>query len=277
MMNSIELRIRDATDYIRRKTNLTPVLGLVLGSGLGDFCDGFDEAVSMPFSEIPGFPVPTVEGHSGMVVIGRYNGVPVMALRGRVHYYEGGTQQEITIPVRVMKPLGVQTVLLTNASGGINTRFGEGTLMLISDHINFSGSNPLIGPNLDGFGPRFPDMGDIYTKTLREKIHTRADELGIGLREGVYAMASGPSYETPAEVRMFRTLGADAVGMSTVPEAIVARHAGMQVVGVSCITNMAAGVLDRPLNHAEVVETANRVKKEFICLVEAIIAICAEK
>ena len=275
-MNPIELRIRDAAEYIRQKTDIAPVLGLVLGSGLGDFCDGFEQAVSIPFSAIPGFPVPTVEGHSGMVVIGLYHGVPVMALRGRVHYYEGGTQQENTIPVRVMKLLGVKTLLLTNASGGINTSFDEGVLMLIRDHINFSGSNPLIGQNLDSFGPRFPDMSDVYTKSLRAKIRARADELGIDVREGVYAMCSGPSYETPAEVRMLRTMGADAVGMSTVPEAIVARHAGMQVIGVSCITNMAAGVLDRPLNHAEVVETANRVKKEFVRLVEAIIALCAE-
>ena len=275
-MNPIELRIRDAADYIRRKTDLVPELGLVLGSGLGDFCVGLDHAVSIPFSEVPGFPVPTVEGHSGMVVLGRYNGVPVMALRGRVHYYEGGTQQEITIPIRVMKLLGVKTVLLTNASGGINTSFREGTLMLISDHINFSGANPLIGHNLDVFGPRFPDMGDVYTRELRKKIRAQAADMGIDLREGIYAMTSGPSYETPAEVRMFRALGADAVGMSTVPEAIVACHTGMQVVGVSCITNMAAGLLDRPLDHAEVVETANRVKQEFLRLVKAVIAICAE-
>lgn len=275
-MNTIEQRIESAAVYIRQKTGLRPAMGLVLGSGLGDFCDGFEQSVCIPFSEIPGFPVPTVEGHSGTVVLGLYHGVPLMALRGRVHYYEGGTQQEITIPIRVMKLLGAETVLLTNACGGVNLDYKAGVLMLISDHINFSGSNPLIGPNLASFGPRFPDMSDIYTRSLREKIRTRSEELGIVLREGVYAMYSGPNYETPAEIRMFRTMGADAVGMSTVPEALVARHAGMKVIGVSCITNMAAGVLEQPLSHSEVVETANRVKSDFVRLVETIIDLCAE-
>lgn len=273
-MNAIEQRIHSAANYLLQKTDIQPVMGLVLGSGLGDFCDGFEEAVSIPFSEIPGFPVPTVEGHSGTVVIGRYHHIPLIALRGRVHYYEGGTQQEITIPIRVMKLLGVRTVLLTNACGGINLDFHAGTLMLIADHINFSGANPLIGPNLDVFGPRFPDMGDIYTKSLREKVRMRVQQLGVDLKEGIYAMYSGPNYETPAEIRMFRAIGADAVGMSTVPEAIVARHAGLQVIGVSCITNMAAGVLNQPLTHSEVMETANRVKSDFVRLVEAIIDLC---
>lgn len=275
-MNTIEQRIESAAAYIHQKTDLRPTMGLVLGSGLGDFCDGFEQSVSIPFSEIPGFPVPTVEGHSGTVVLGLYHGVPLMALRGRVHYYEGRTQQEITIPIRVMKLLGAETVLLTNACGGVNLEYKAGVLMLIADHINFSGANPLIGPNLDSFGPRFPDMSDIYTKSLREKIRARTGELGVDLREGVYAMYSGPNYETPAEIRMFRTMGADAAGMSTVPEALVARHAGMKVVGISCITNMAAGVLDQPLSHSEVVETANRVKGDFVRLVDAIIALCAE-
>ena len=273
-MNAIEQRIHSAANYLLQKTDIQPVMGLVLGSGLGDFCDGFEEAVSIPFSEIPGFPVPTVEGHSGTVVIGRYHHIPLIALRGRVHYYEGGTQQEITIPIRVMKLLGVRTVLLTNACGGINLDFHAGTLMLIADHINFSGANPLIGPNLDVFGPRVPDMGDIYTKSLREKVRMRVQQLGVDLKEGIYAMYSGPNYETPAEIRMFRAMGADAVGMSTVPEAIVARHAGLQVIGVSCITNMAAGVLNQPLTHSEVMETANRVKSDFVRLVEAIIDLC---
>lgn len=186
-----------------------------------------------------------------------------MALEGRIHYYEGYTQQEITLPVRIMSRLGVQTLLLTNACGGINLTFTPGTLMIITDHINFSGSNPLIGKNLETFGPRFPDMSAVYTPALRNALKAAAEEKGLELREGVYAMYSGPSYETPVEIRFFRTMGTDAVGMSTVPEAIVASHCGMRVLGISCITNMAAGVLDRKLSHAEVVETANRVKQRF--------------
>ena len=274
-MHTTEQNIQSAVSYLRQKTSLQPVLGLVLGSGLGDFCSEFQQAVQIPFSEIPGFPTTTVEGHTGTVVIGLYHGVPLMALRGRVHYYEGYAQQEITIPIRVMKQLGVETVILTNASGGVCTEFHPGTLMLISDHINFSGSNPLVGPNLNDFGPRFPDMSDIYTKALRQKVLACANAIGVDLQEGVYLMCSGPNYETPAEIRMFRTLGADAVGMSTVPEAIVARHAGMQVVGISCITNMAAGILDQPLSHSEVIETADRVKRDFTRLIETVIDLFA--
>lgn len=273
--NPIAARIHAAVDYIKTKTELRPTMGLVLGSGLGDFADELADAVHIPFADIPGFPTPTVDGHSGTFVIGRLCGHVVAALKGRVHYYEGVSQQEITIPIRVMKLLGAGTVLLTNAAGGVNLRFSSGTLMLIADHINYSGSNPLIGQNLDEFGPRFPDMTDIYTRDLRIVLKNRCDQQGIPLEEGVYAMCSGPSYETPAEIRMFRAMGTDAVGMSTVPEAIVARHAGMRVIGVSCITNMAAGVLDQPLDHAEVVETAARVKQAFIEVVKLAIELGA--
>lgn len=270
-MDRIDERIHEAAKYLEERMQVKPQLGLVLGSGLGDFCENFTESVSIPFREIPGFPVPSVEGHSGTVVIGKHYGVPVMAMRGRVHYYEGGTQAEITIPIRVMKLLGVKTVILTNACGGINLDYKPGDLMLIKDHINYSGMNPLMGKNLDEFGPRFPDMSDIYTRACRAKVKEIAQRLNIPLQEGVYAMYSGPSFETPAEIRMFRILGADAVGMSTVPEAIVARHAGMQVIGISCITNMAAGILDQPLSHAEVMETAAKVKDKFTGLVDEII------
>lgn len=270
---TIQERIDAAYAFIRSRTDFQPEVGLILGSGLGDFADRLEDCTELPFSRIPGFPVPTVEGHAGALLLGTFQGRPVAALRGRIHYYEGYTQQEITLPVRVMARLGIRTLVLTNAAGGVNLSFSAGALMLISDHINFSGMNPLMGPNLDDFGPRFPDMSDIYTRSLRDKLRPLAQEAGIDLKEGVYMMYSGPSYETPAEIRAFRTLGADAVGMSTVPEAIVARHCGLQVVGVSCITNMAAGVLDRKLDHSEVVETAQRVKGDFTRLLELILTI----
>lgn len=266
-------RIDSAMTAIRRCTSAAPELGLVLGSGLGDFCDQLEDRTEVPFDHIPGFPLPTVEGHAGAFVFGTFRGRSLVALRGRIHYYEGFTQRELTLPVRVMAKLGVRTVILTNAAGGVNLDYKPGTLMLISDHINFSGQNPLMGPNLDQFGPRFPDMSDVYTKTLRDRLKPLAAQAGLPLREGVYVMYSGPSYETPAEIRMFRALGGDAVGMSTVPEAIAARHAGLQVMGVSCITNMAAGVLPQPLSHAEVVETAGRVRAEFTRLLELMIEI----
>ncbi len=264
-------RIHDAADYIRQRLIATPSIGLILGSGLGDFADTLEDRIVIPFSEVPDFPQPTVEGHTGAFVIGSCRGKTVVALQGRIHYYEGHPQQVITIPVRVMALLGVKHLILTNACGGVNLNFMPGDLMLISDHINFSGANPLIGPNLAEFGPRFPDCSDIYTKRLRNQILPMAEKNGISLRQGVYAMYSGPCYETPAEIRMFRALGADAVGMSTVPEAIVAAHCGMEVVGISCITNMAAGVLPQKLNHKEVVETAAMVHDKFQKLLNLIL------
>lgn len=270
---TMQERIDCACELLSARTPLRPQLGMVLGSGLGDFCDRLEDPVSIPFSDIPGFPVSTVEGHAGAFVLGSYRGRPVAALRGRIHCYEGYTPQEAALPVRVMARLGARTVILTNAAGGVNLEFTPGTLMLLRDHINFAGANPLTGPNLDTLGPRFPDMSDVYTRSLRRQLLPLAARAGIPLREGVYVLYSGPSYETPAEIRMFRALGGDAVGMSTVPEAIAARHAGMQVMGVSCITNMAAGILPQPLSHSEVVETAARVKDQFTRLLDLMVDI----
>ena len=270
---NITQQINDAAKYILEQTSYRPAIGMVLGSGLGDYADTLENAVKIPYSEIPNFPVPTVAGHSGALVFGRKNGQSIVVLQGRIHYYEGMPMQQITLPIRVLAALGVKALILTNAAGGVNTGFQPGDLMLLSDHINYSGMNPLMGPNLDAFGPRFPDMSDLYCAELRQKIHAVAQENGITLREGVYAMYSGPNYETPAEIRMFRVLGADAVGMSTVPEALVAGHCGMQVVGISCITNMAAGVLPRKLDHSEVMETAQRVHDTFHTLIDRILTV----
>lgn len=269
----ISAKIHASAAYIRRCISCVPEIGLILGSGLGDYAQTLEETIRIPYSEIPNFPVPTVPGHSGAMIFGKKQGRTVVVLQGRIHYYEGLSQQEITLPVRVLAALGVKTLILTNACGGVNLSFNPGDLMLISDHINFSGANPLIGPNMDDFGPRFPDMSDLYTGSLRNAIRQKAEESGIFLQEGVYAMYSGPNYETPAEIRMFRTLGADAVGMSTVPEALVAGHCGMQVVGVSCITNMAAGVLPVKLSHAEVMETADQVHDVFQKLIDVILTV----
>ena len=269
----ITAKILAAAQFIRSRVTMLPTVGLVLGSGLGDYADTLEDAVRIPYSEIPNFPVPSIPGHSGALVFGRKCGKDVVVMQGRIHYYEGLPQQEITLPIRVLAALGIKTVVLTNACGGVNLDFTPGDLMLISDHINLSGGNPLIGPNLDAFGPRFPDMSDLYTASLRAAIREKVAEAGISLREGVYGMYSGPNYETPAEIRMYRILGADTVGMSTVPEALVAGHCGMQVVGVSCITNMAAGVLPVKLCHAEVTETANRVSAKFRKVIDLILTV----
>ncbi len=269
----LQERIELAAGYILDHVDRRPTVALILGSGLGDYADTLEDSVRISYSEIPNFPQPTVEGHAGAFVFGKKEGKEVVVAQGRVHYYEGLPMQEITLPVRVLAAIGVKTLVLTNAAGGVNLGYQPGTLMLISDHINFSGANPLIGPNLEKFGPRFPDVTDLYTGALREAIKARAAENNIPLEEGVYLMCSGPNYETPAEIRAFRTLGADAVGMSTVPEALVAGHSGLQVVGVSCITNMAAGVLPVKLNHAEVVETAAMVHDLFHKLLDVMIRI----
>ena len=269
----ITARIFAAAEYIRSRVTIQPTVGLVLGSGLGDYADTLEDAVRIPYSEIPNFPVPTIPGHAGALVFGRKESKDVVVMQGRIHYYEGLSQQEITLPIRVLAALGIKTVVLTNACGGVNLSFTPGDLMLISDHINLSGNNPLIGPNLDAFGPRFPDMSDLYTASLRSAIKEKVAAAGIPLQEGVYGMYSGPNYETPAEIRMYRVLGADTVGMSTVPEALVAGHCGMQVIGISCITNMAAGILPVKLNHAEVTETANRVAVKFRKLIDLILTI----
>ncbi len=246
-------------------------IGVILGSGLGDYAEALEDAVKLPYSEIPGFPRSTVAGHAGMWCCGTLYGKRVVMMQGRFHYYEGYGMKDVTLPVRVMQKIGVKTLIVTNAAGGVNLGYHPGELMVIGDIFSMTAQNPLIGPNLDAFGPRFPDMSCAFDKELRALAHECANEQGFALREGVYAQMTGPTYETPAEIRMLRTLGADAVGMSTVPEVIVARHGGMRVLGISCITNMAAGILDQPLNHAEVTETANRVKGQFRNLLDRII------
>ncbi len=246
-------------------------IGVILGSGLGDYAEALEDAVKLPYSEIPGFPRSTVAGHAGMWCCGTLHGKRVVMMQGRFHYYEGYSMKDVTLPVRVMQKIGVKTLVVTNAAGGVNLGYHPGELMVIGDMFSMTAQNPLIGPNLDAFGPRFPDMSCAFDKELRALAHECANEQGFALREGVYAQMTGPTYETPAEIRMLRTLGADAVGMSTVPEVIVARHGGMRVLGISCITNMAAGILDQPLNHAEVTETANRVKGQFRNLLDRII------
>ena len=246
-------------------------IGVILGSGLGDYAEALEDAVKLPYSEIPGFPRSTVAGHAGMWCCGTLYGKRVVMMQGRFHYYEGYSMKDVTLPVRVMQKIGVKTLIVTNAAGGVNLGYHPGELMVIGDMFSMTAQNPLIGPNLDAFGPRFPDMSCAFDKELRALAHECANEQGFALREGVYAQMTGPTYETPAEIRMLRTLGADAVGMSTVPEVVVARHGGMRVLGVSCITNMAAGILDQPLNHAEVTETANRVKGQFRALLDAVV------
>ena len=262
-------RLEHAAAWLRTKTNARPKTGLILGSGLGDLTE-------VPFSDIPDFPVATVAGHTGAFLFGTYQGTPVAVLRGRIHCYEGYTPQEVVMPVRLMAMLGVKTVILTNAAGGVNKAYKPGALMLLEDHINFCGANPLTGPNLDQLGPRFPDMSDVYCRQLRERVQELALAEQLPLEQGIYLMYGGPSYETPAEIRAFRTLGADAVGMSTVPEAIAANHCGMHVLGISCITNMAAGILPQKLSHAEVVEAAALAKPRFIRLLTLAIAAAEE-
>lgn len=271
----LQEKVTRAAEWLRSKVGRSPEVGLILGSGLGDFADTLEDALRIPYSDIPGFPVPTVHGHSGALVFGRRCGREVVVMQGRIHYYEGVSQRVLTMPVRVMRVLGVKQLVLTNACGGVNLSFAPGDLMLISDHINLSGSNPLIGPNADDRLPRFPDCCDIYTRRLRETVKAAAAGEGIALQEGVYGMYSGPNYETPAEIRMYRTLGADVVGMSTVPEALVAAHCGMEVVGISCVTNMAAGVLPQKLTHEEVMVTAARVHDTFQRLLEVLLVAIA--
>ena len=262
-MYALNQKIESVVTFLRTRTIGIPKVGIILGSGLGYLADNLEDRVNVHFHEIPDSLLSTIEGHKGTFAFGNFEGVPVVVLDGRLHYYEGYSQQELALPVYVMRKMGVETLILTNAAGGINLDFSAGTLMLITDHINYSGVNPLIGPNLDDFGLRFPDASDIYTKELRNKLKETALHTGIELSEGVYIMYSGPNYETPAEIRFFREIGADAAGMSTVPEALVAAHCRMKVIGISCITNMAAGVLDKKLDHQEVLEIANKIKPQF--------------
>ena len=269
----ITAKIAAAAEYILSCTEQRPTIGLVLGSGLGAFANTLEDAVRIPFGRIPHFPVSTAPGHAGTLVIGKKCGRTVIVMQGRVHYYEGYPMEAITFPIRVMAKLGVQNLVLTNSSGGTNPQVAPGSLMLISDHINFSGTNPLMGPNLEEFGPRFPDISDLYTRELRLAVKEKAAAAGIPLEEGVYMMFIGPNYETPAEVRMARILGADAVGMSTAPEALIAGHCGMRILGISCITCHAAGVSDKILSHEEVEACAARANATFQQLLELVLTV----
>ena len=261
-------RMMAARDFLASRGAEDAPVALVLGSGLGAFGDSLDGATAIPFGEVPGFPTSAVAGHKGRFLIGEVGGAGVLVLQGRVHAYEGWTADEVVFGVRTLASLGVRAVVLTNAAGGLNPDFSPGDLMVISDHLNLTGGNPLCGPNDDRLGTRFPDMTDAYDPALSGAIRASADRLGLQLRRGVYAGMLGPSYETPAEIRMLRTLGADAVGMSTVPECIALRHMGVRVTGISCITNLAAGISPEPLSHDEVKETGARVARDFVALLK---------
>jgi len=265
-----------AAKFIQSKTKLRPKVGLVLGSGLGAFADELSSATRIPYDKIPGFPRSTVEGHAGRLVIGKLGDVPVAVMQGRVHLYEGYSAKDVVFPMRVLGRLGIRAAILTNAAGAINVEYSQGALVVIRDHINLQGTNPLIGPNDERFGARFPDMSQAYAKAYREIALRKAKRLEIAAHEGVYAALAGPSFETPAEIRYLKTIGADLVGMSTVPEVIVARQMGIRVLGISCVTNMAAGILDRELSHEEVMETGERVKGQFVALLRAVIPAIAE-
>jgi purine-nucleoside phosphorylase len=264
-------RASRAAKFILSKTKLRPKVALVLGSGLGAFADELASATRIPYQKIPGFPRSTVPGHVGALMIGKSGEVPVAAMQGRVHLYEGYSSREVIFPMRVLGRLGIRAAILTNAAGAINLDYSQGALVVIRDHINLQGKNPLVGPNDERFGPRFPDMTQAYWKPYRDIALSEAKRLGLGVHEGVYAALSGPSFETPAEIRYLKTIGADLVGMSTAPEVIVARQMGIRVLGISCATNMAAGILDQPLSHAEVLETGERVKSQFVALLSAVI------
>jgi purine-nucleoside phosphorylase len=260
-----------AAQFLLSQTSVRPKIGLVLGSGLGGFGDELSDATRIPYTNIPFFPRSTAVGHAGQMVIGNAAGVPVAAMQGRVHLYEGYSAHEVTFPVRVLDCMNIRAVVLTNAAGGINLEYKQGALVVLSDHINLQGHNPLVGPNDERFGPRFPDMTQAYSKPYREIALAAAMKAGKTLHQGVYAGLLGPSYETPAEIRYLRAIGADLVGMSTVLEVIAARHMGMKVLAISCVTNMAAGILDQVINHEEVLETGKRVTGDFIALLRVVL------
>ncbi|MCR2042639.1 purine-nucleoside phosphorylase [Anaerosalibacter massiliensis] len=269
-MNFLE-KINQSGEYILSKVDYKPSIGIILGSGLGELAEKIENKTIIKYDEIPNFPISTVEGHKGRLILGDLENKKVVAMQGRFHFYEGYPLEDVTFPIRVMKSMGIETIIVTNAAGGINEKFSPGDLMLITDHINFTGKNPLMGKNIDELGLRFLDMTSAYDENLISIAKKSSKTLGINLKEGVYMWFTGPTYETPAEVKLARILGADAVGMSTVPEVIIARHGGMKVLGISCITNMAAGILDKPLNHEEVVETSEKVKGTFEKLVREIV------
>lgn len=264
-------RAEAAAKFIRVRAKLRPEIAVVLGSGLGAFADELESAMRIPYARIPNFPRSTAVGHAGQLVIGKVFGISVAAMQGRVHLYEGYSPAEVVFPMRALWRFGIRAVILTNAAGGINLSFKQGALVIIRDHINLLGANPLTGLNDDRFGPRFPDMTAAYDKNFRNAALEEARRLQIEIHEGVYAAVPGPSYETPAEIRYLRTIGADLVGMSTVPEVIAARHLGIRVLGISCVTNMAAGIWDQPLSHKEVLETGQRVSGQFVALLRAVI------
>jgi len=264
-------RAQAAARLIRTRTDAVVPVAIVLGSGLGAFAGDLTEATEIRYDEIPGFARSTVEGHAGRLVIGQVGGVTVAAMQGRFHFYEGYSLEEVTFPIRVLKLLGVRTLVLTNAAGTLKIEFTPGSLMVISDHLNLLGDNPLRGENDERFGPRFPDLTSVYARRLQDIVIAEADGMGLEVRRGIYAALAGPSYETPAEIHMLRGLGADVVGMSTVPEAIVARHMDMQVVGISCITNLAAGVSDKPIDHSQVMAIGERVRGDFTTLLSRIV------
>lgn len=271
MENTLMRRINEAKAYLADKIGFEPEIGLILGSGLGELGEEVENKIYVNYGDIPNFPVSTVAGHKGRFVLGTLMGKKVAVMQGRFHFYEGYKMQEVVFPVWVMKALGINKLIVTNAAGGINTVYTPGDLMIIKDHINYTNLNPLIGPNNEEFGPRFPDMSSAYSKDMIHIIKESAASLDLKLREGVYILLTGPSYETPAEIKALRILGADAVGMSTVPEVVTANHCGMAVAGISCITNMAAGILDQPLNHSEVMETAEKVKVSFSKLIKTVV------
>jgi purine-nucleoside phosphorylase len=265
------LRAERAAKFILAKTKLHPRIALVLGSGLGDFADEFGNAAKIPYAKIPNFPQSTAIGHAGRLVIGNVGDIPVAGMQGRVHLYEGYSGKEVAFPVRVFARMGIKAMIVTNAAGGINRNYSQGCLVAIRDHVNLQGVNPLAGPNEERFGLRFPDMTHAYDREFQRFVTEEGKKLGHNIHNGVYLAVQGPSYETPAEIYSFRTIGADLVGMSTVPEVIAARHSGIRVLGISCVTNMAAGTTDAPLNQEEVLEIAARIKPQFIALLRAVI------
>ncbi|WP_027624658.1 purine-nucleoside phosphorylase [Clostridium lundense] len=264
-------QIKESVQYVKKKIDIIPEIGIILGSGLGDLADKVEDRVNIKYEDIPNMPKSTVVGHAGQYVFGKLNGKNVVMMQGRIHYYEGHKMEMLAMPIHIMKYLCIKTLIVTNAAGGVNEEFKPGDLMIINDHINLAFTNPLIGKNEEEIGPRFPDMSAAYDKDLIQIADKISKNMNIELKKGVYVMMTGPTYETPAEIRMIRILGGDAVGMSTVPDVITAKHCGLKVLGISCITNMAAGILDQPLNHQEVIETSNMVKDKFVKLVSAIV------
>ena len=260
-----------AAKFLLSQSPLRPKIGLVLGSGLGGFADDFTDATRIPYANIPFFPRSTAVGHAGQLVVGKVDGIPLAAMQGRVHLYEGLSAKAVTFPMRVFGRMNIRAVIFTNAAGGVNLKYKQGALVVLTDHINLQGQNPLVGPNDERCGARFPDMTHAYSDSYRQIALKAAERLGKTLYQGVYAAMLGPSYETPAEIRYLRTIGADLVGMSTVPEVITARHMGVQVLAISCVTNMAAGILDQPISHDEVQETGERVKGDFEALLRAVL------